>query len=65
MGFRVKSASAQKHKGNAVLKHCAVDDPDSIVIQRLQMAFGLVVQKLPQIVLHIRCHRIVNCGNKH
>lgn len=27
------------------------------------MTSGLVVQKLPQIVLHIRCHRIGDCGN--
>lgn len=64
MDFRVKSASAQKHKGNAVLKHCAVDDPDSIVIQRLQMASCLVVEELTQIVLHIRCYRIGDCGDK-
>ena len=64
MCFRVKSAAAQKHIGNAALKHGAVDDPDSIVIQRLQMTSGLVVEELPQIVLQIRCHRIVNCGNK-
>lgn len=63
--FRVKSAAAQKHIGNATLKHGEVDNSDSIVIQWLQMTSGLVVQKLPQIILQIRCHRIVNCGDKH
>lgn len=62
--FRVKSAAAQKHIGNAVLKHCAVDDPDSIFIQRFQMASCLVVEKLTQIILKIRCNRIGNCGDK-
>ena len=65
MRLWVNAAAGQQHIGDAALKRLLKYRSDPFCIQRLQIAPGLVVEKLSQVVPKIGRHRIGSRAEKH